>query len=182
MCSSSVNHSEDKKHAQQIVVVCGVKNSGKTTLLVRIVEKLTQIGKKVAVIKHDGHDFTCDIPETDSFRLKAAGAYGTAVYSKYRMFIHKTDTEPKLSEMIRQFPEAEIILIEGEKASTFPKIEVIRKGVSEYPISNPVGRFLIVTDRDKEAYAEPAVGFEELDEIVKAILNVEDERCITVKY
>lgn len=174
MCDSSVDQTVQKKHRQQIVVVCGVKNSGKTTLLVRIVEKLTQMGKKTAVIKHDGHDFTCDIPQTDSFRLKEAGAYGTAVYSKHRMFIHKTDTEPKLEEMIQQFPEAEIILIEGEKASTFPKIEVIRKGVSEYPASNPEGRFLIVTDREKEQYEERAVGFEDLDEIVKAILDRED--------
>ena len=81
-------------------------------------------------------------------------------------------------EMISLIPKK----VKAISQSTFPKIEVIRKDVSEYPVSNPVGRFLIVTDRDKEEYAEPAVGFENLDEIVKAILNVEDERCITVKY
>ena len=68
-----------QKAGQKIVAVCGVKNSGKTTLLAGLVEELVARGKKVAVIKHDGHDFSCDIPGTDSDRLKKAGAYGLSL-------------------------------------------------------------------------------------------------------
>ena len=77
-----------EKTGQKIVAVCGVKNSGKTTLLAELVKELTARGKLAAVIKHDGHDFSCDIPGTDSFLLKEAGAYGTAVFSDSRIFIH----------------------------------------------------------------------------------------------
>lgn len=154
----------------RVVVVCGVKNSGKTTLLEGIVRELTERAMRVAVIKHDGHDFTCDIPGTDSYRLKEAGAYGAAVFSGSRIFLHKTGTMEKAEELIQMFPEADIILIEGMKESTYPKIEVIREGISEWPVSNPEGRFLIVTDRKDVQYGEATAGFEEVKEIAARIL------------
>lgn len=69
--------------------VCGIKNSGKTTLLEGLIRILTARGLKVAVIKHDGHDFECDIPGTDSRRYVEAGAFGASVYSKSQFFIRK---------------------------------------------------------------------------------------------
>lgn len=161
---------------RKIVVVCGVKNSGKTTLLEGIVKALSCLGIKTAVIKHDGHDFACDIPGTDSYRLKAAGAYGTAVFSDSRIFLHKTGTEKKLEELLQMFPEADIIFIEGLKNSTYPKIEVIREGISERPVSNPAGRFLIVTDREGTQYGETTIGFEDTKEIAEMILRETDSR------
>ena len=111
---------------QRIVAVCGVKNSGKTTLLERIVKELSKRELKIAVIKHDGHDFSCDIPGTDSYRLKEAGAYGTAVFSDARVFIHKTGAGDYARSLIEMFPEADVIFLEGMKDTAFPKIEVIR--------------------------------------------------------
>lgn len=155
---------------QRIVAVCGTKNSGKTTLLVRLVKELTKRGIKTAVIKHDGHDFSCDIPGTDSYRFQEAGAYATAVYSRYRMFIHKL-CEPEPEELIRQLPEADIIFIEGMKGSAYPKLEVIRKEISEGPVSNPEGRFLLVTDWGKGHFDEPSVGFDELEIMIEKIME-----------
>lgn len=160
------------KKEQKIIAVCGRKNSGKTSLLVKIIEKLAETNRKAAVIKHDGHDFECDIPETDSYKLKRAGAYGTAVYSENRIFIHKDREAERAEELIKLFPEAEFIFIEGLKTSSYPKIEVVRKGISESPISNPEGRFLIVTDLEKEKFEEKTVGFDELEEILECIEQI----------
>lgn len=160
------------KKEQKIIAVCGRKNSGKTSLLVKIIEKLAETNRKAAVIKHDGHDFECDIPETDSYKLKRAGAYGTAVYSENRIFIHKDREAERAEELIKLFPEAEFIFIEGLKTSSYPKIEVVRKGISESPISNPEGRFLIVTDIEKEKFEEKTVGFDELEEILECIEQI----------
>ena len=107
---------------------------------------LTEKGYKVAVIKHDGHDFACDVPGTDSYRFTENGAYGVAVFSPYRIFVHKTSKNPDEKDLISLFPEADIILIEGLKNSAYPKIEVIRKEISCEPVSDPRGRFLIATD------------------------------------
>lgn len=157
---------------QRIIAVCGVKDSGKTTLLVRLVKELTKLGLKTAVIKHDGHDFICDIEGTDSYRLKEAGAYGTAVFSDSRIFVHKTGTKEKEAELIRMFPEADLIFLEGMKDSAYPKIEIIREGISDIPVSNPEGRFLIVTDTDRTGYGEEAVGFEDIEQVIRRILEI----------
>ena len=156
---------------RKIVSVCGVKNSGKTTLLTRLVKELTERGIKVAVIKHDGHDFICDAEGSDTDRLKKAGAYGTAIFSDYRIAVHKTGTKEKEKELFGMFPEADLIFLEGMKDSDYPKIEVIRKEVSDRPVSNPNGRFLIVTDRDLSEYGEDAAGFGDVEKILGKILD-----------
>lgn len=119
-----------------ILAVCGIKNSGKTTLLSKITARLSSTGMKVAVIKHDGHSFQPDRPGTDSFRLKEAGAYGTAVFSADCFCLVK-DTCSQISEetLFSFFPEADLILLEGFKFSRYPKIEVVRGAVSQSPAS-----------------------------------------------
>ena len=70
--------------------ICGVKNSGKTTLTEGIIRTLTARGLRTAVIKHDGHEFECDIAGTDSSRFVEAGAFGAAVFSRGQIFVRKT--------------------------------------------------------------------------------------------
>ena len=61
-----------------VLAVSGLHNSGKTTLLEKLLPALRSRGLKVGIIKHDGHDFTPDVPGTDSYRLREAGAEGVA--------------------------------------------------------------------------------------------------------
>lgn len=168
--NADIKGEDSRPLKQKIVAVCGIKNSGKTTLLEKLVEGLAKRGMKVAVIKHDGHDFACDIPGTDSCRLSEAGAYGTAVFSEFRSFVHKKGTNERAKDLIQYFPEADIIFVEGMKDSQYPKIEVIREGVSVHPASNQEGRFLIVTDRDPGEYQEQTAGFGEIDRIIGMVL------------
>ena len=148
-----------------VIAVCGVKNSGKTTLIVRLVRHLTDCGLRVAVIKHDGHDFACDVPGTDSWQFAQAGAYGTAVYSAERMFVHRQGTGETAEDLVRQFPEAGLILLEGGKDSKWPKIEVVRREISAGPVSDPEGRFLIVTDWPDGTFPEECLSFAEVEKI-----------------
>ncbi len=106
---------------QLIYAVCGYKNTGKTTVVTGVVKLLTARGYKVAVIKHDGHDFEGDVPGTDSFRHMEAGAYATAVFSPNRYLVHKKCKGTTAEELIVMFPEADIILIEGLKNCKYPK-------------------------------------------------------------
>lgn len=166
--------SSDVKKEQKIIAVCGVKNSGKTTLIEKLVRELAKRQIRTAVIKHDGHDFACDVPGTDSYRFWKAGAYGTAVFSDYRSFVHKDGTGEREQELICQFPEADIIFLEGMKDSSYRKIEIVRKAVSEEAVSNPEGRFLIVTDLENGKFQERCAGLDEIEKIIEYILAVEE--------
>jgi molybdopterin-guanine dinucleotide biosynthesis protein MobB len=101
--------------------ISGYKNSGKTTMITRLIPELNNLGLKVAVIKHDGHDFESDVPDTDSWRHQKAGAYGTAVFSKNRVLITKECTGIDEKQIALAFTEADVILIEGLKNSDYPK-------------------------------------------------------------
>ena len=104
-----------------IFAVCGYKNTGKTTLITKLIPVLARHGYKAAVIKHDGHDFEPDVPGTDSFRHRKAGACGTAVFSARRMMVAKEFPGITERELVQAFPEADVILLEGLKDSPYPK-------------------------------------------------------------
>lgn len=119
-----------------VLAVSGVHNSGKTTLLEKLLPILKRKGLKVGVIKHDGHDFTPDVPGTDSYRLREAGAEGVAVYSGTRYALTEVFrlTEQDLLALFERHGY-DLVLLEGYKSSGWPKIEVVRRAVSDAPVS-----------------------------------------------
>lgn len=117
---------------QLIIAISGLKNVGKTTLIQNIIPILNSRGYKVATIKHDGHDFLPDVPNTDTYKHRESGAYGVAIFSKNRFMVSK-DVSVDENDIVKIFPEADIILLEGFKNSDYMKIEVIREEVSKEP-------------------------------------------------
>lgn len=141
---------KEKNKKQFILAVSGVKNSGKTTLITKLLPELKKRGLQVAVIKHDGHDFEADVPGTDSWKYAQAGADGTCVFSAKKYMVVKYAPAPSVEELVGVFPEADVILLEGFKYSEYPKIEVIRKGNSSELVCDPKYLLGIVTDLTKE--------------------------------
>lgn len=119
-----------------VLAVSGLHNSGKTTLLEKLLPALRSRGLKVGIIKHDGHDFTPDVPGTDSCRLREAGAEGVAVYSGQRYLLTEIFrlTEQDLLALFERHGY-DLVLLEGFKDSGWPKIEVVRKEISDTPVS-----------------------------------------------
>lgn len=167
---------ENKK--QFILAVSGVKNSGKTTLITKLLPELKKCGLQVAVIKHDGHDFEADVPGTDSWKYAQAGADGTCVFSAKKYMVVKYASAPSVEELIGAFPEEDMILLEGFKYSEYPKIEVVRKGNSSESVCDPKYLLGIVTDLTKEELDVngempdiPLFGLEETERLVDYLLS-----------
>ncbi len=135
---------------KRIVAVSGIKNSGKTTLICRLLEIFKEKGLRVAVLKHDGHDFEPDVPGTDTYCQLQAGAYGTAVFSKGKYMLVKQQPQISERELMEFFSEADLILLEGFKYSAYPKIEIVRKGNSAESVCNPERLMAIATNLDAE--------------------------------
>lgn len=107
------------------IAISGYKNSGKTTLIENLIPILSEKNLNVAVVKHDGHDYTPDVPGTDSFRHFNSGAYGTAVFSDTKFTITKRCNAPSLDTLCAYFDDADIILCEGFKSEPIPKLFIL---------------------------------------------------------
>jgi len=103
--------------------------TGKTTLLEKVITELKQRGYRIGVIKHDAHKFDIDHPGKDSYRLTAAGADTMLISSPEKLaLVKKHDVSPPVEELLSTyFYDVDLVLTEGFKMSSLPKIEVHRK-------------------------------------------------------
>ena len=112
-----------------IVSIVGKSDSGKTTLIEKIVPELSRRGYRVTTVKHDLHGFEIDKEGKDSWRHKRAGAQAVVISSPRKVaLIRDVDKDMSLEELGDSFGEdADLILSEGYKKDVQPKIEVFRK-------------------------------------------------------
>ncbi|MDO5408705.1 MAG: molybdopterin-guanine dinucleotide biosynthesis protein B [Eubacteriales bacterium] len=150
-----------------LFAVSGVKNSGKTTLITKLIPILSGYGLKVATIRHatirhDGHEFCPDVPGTDTCAHLQAGACGSAVFSATRCMVVKQQEQVSeqqvvleqqmMSEqqLVQLFPEADLILLEGFKYSSYPKVEIVRRGSSRRCVCSGESLMAVVSDLTPE--------------------------------
>jgi len=124
----------------QRVHVIGRKNSGKTTLIVELVEHLTSQGWRVGTIKHTHHSHELDVPGKDSHQHRTAGAAVVGILASGMSAIfwplppHK-DSEERYDEMSPLFSECDLVLVEGDTMVRAPKVEVWRAAASATPLA-----------------------------------------------
>lgn len=114
--------------------VVGWKNSGKTTLMSRLIHEFSVRGYKVGAVKHAHHAFDIDQPGRDSYKFREAGAREVAVVSAKRVAIMhelRDEEEPGLDEILTRLKGSELILVEGFKAHDHPKIEARRRDAAQ---------------------------------------------------
>ena len=116
-------------HNNRVFGVTGWKNSGKTQLVTSLVAEFTRRGLKVSTVKHAHHNFDIDKPGADSYRHREAGASEVALVSGRRwalMHELRDEEEPALEDILNRLAPCDLVLIEGYKRETHPKIEARR--------------------------------------------------------
>ncbi len=102
-----------------VIDVIGYKDSGKTSIVEKIVRKLTSEGYRTCVFKHI-HDpgFSLDTSGKDSWRVAEAGAERVVLVSrKERVIIERAEFEQKdLKRLLTLGEEFDLILLEGFKS------------------------------------------------------------------
>jgi molybdopterin-guanine dinucleotide biosynthesis protein B len=114
--------------------VVGWKNSGKTGLMERLVAEFTARGLRVSTLKHAHHTFDVDHAGKDSHRHRIAGATEVLLVSRNRwalMHELRHEDEPPLAEMVAKLAPVDLVLVEGWKRDTHPKIEAHRAATGQ---------------------------------------------------
>lgn len=130
----------------------GRKNSGKTTLLVQLIEHLTGRGVRVGAVKHTHHHHELDVPGKDSHRHREAGAAVVAILAPRMTAVFRPHAEEQASAarftaVEAAFADCDVVLVEGWSTAEAPKIEVWRAAVGAPPLAEEVASVrAVVTD------------------------------------
>jgi molybdopterin-guanine dinucleotide biosynthesis protein B len=157
----------------KIYGVIGWKNSGKTSLMERLVAEITARGFTVSTVKHVHHDVDLDHPGKDSFRHRAAGASEVVLASAHRFALMREHRgpEPELPAILARMAPVDLILVEGYKRDAHPKVEVFRReaGHSLIQPDDPLVR-AVATDADPGALPVPVLDLNNTAQIADFIL------------
>jgi len=130
-----------------IISIVGRSESGKTILLEGLIGELKRRGYRLATVKHSVPDFDLDQPGKDSWRLAEAGSEIVVLSSPHKLaFIKQVDSEASLEELSQLIgDDFDLILTEGFRGGSAPKIEVHRKKLGGL-LCSPEELFAVVTD------------------------------------
>jgi len=155
----------------QIISIVGRSESGKTTLIEKLIPEIKKRGYRVGTIKHAHHGFDIDKEGKDSWRHKAAGAETVLVSSPGKIAMLKDKRNDTLNDLKRYFDDMDIVITEGYKRENTPKIEVFRTSRHNRPVClNDDNLIALVTDSDM-ATNVPKFALDEIEKLVDFIEN-----------
>ncbi|MEQ8210491.1 MAG: molybdopterin-guanine dinucleotide biosynthesis protein B [Lacipirellulaceae bacterium] len=161
--------------------ILGRKNHGKTTLIVRLIKKLAELGYKVGAIKHTHHAHQLDVPGKDSHRFGEAGAAGVGILSRDQSAFfwprnasdeNAGDDLDQYAQFSEMFASCDFVLVEGDTQTDGKKIEVWRAEVGSEPLAKEDASIVAVVSDDAPEVDCPIWSRSNLDELIKNLLGV----------
>lgn len=154
--------------------IAGWSNSGKTTLIEKVIPCLTRRGLRVAVIKHAHHGFDLDRPGKDSFRHREAGATQVLMLAAQRWVLMnelRDEAEPPLESQLEMLSGNDVVLIEGFKAAAVPKVEVYREANGKPPLWTENPHVVAVATNDLTECPLPLLPIDDAEAVAAFILD-----------
>jgi molybdopterin-guanine dinucleotide biosynthesis adapter protein len=157
----------------RIIGITGWSGSGKTTLILKLIPRLKARGLRVSTLKHAHHMFDVDTPGKDSYEHRAAGAQEVLIASGNRFaLMHELRgaKEPPLQELLGKLTPVDLVLVEGYKHATHPKLEVSRHANGKPLLYPTIPNVLaLISDHRPADCPVRHLGLDDLDEIIAAI-------------
>lgn len=153
----------------RIIGLAGWSGSGKTTLVTSVIPVLVRRGVKVATVKHAHHEFDIDRPGKDSWLHRQAGASEVAIVSSRRWaIVHELgqEPEPPLADILDKLSPVDLVIVEGFKRHSHPKLEVYRAVVGKplmYPDDDCI--VAIATDAPLQEAQLPVLMLDDVERI-----------------
>ncbi|SHH28886.1 molybdopterin-guanine dinucleotide biosynthesis protein B [Cognatishimia maritima] len=152
--------------------ITGWKNSGKTTLVTKLLREISGRGYTVSTIKRTHHNVDLDSPGTDSFKHREAGAQEVMLASDQRYAIMKElITRASLPDLIARMAPVDLLLVEGFKTEPHPKIECHRDGGKQPLISAGNQTIVAVATQTQIDIAVPQLDLDNVQQIADFIIE-----------
>jgi len=162
---------KERRHEIPIVSIVGRSNTGKTTLIEKMIPELKRRGYQVATVKHTIHGFEIDREGKDSWRHRKAGARVTVIASPGKIaLLEDVDRDYEIEELRDKYiTGVDIILVEGFKKNPYPKIEVVRSGLKQEPLRAQEDNLIAVACDHPVERGVPRLDVDDIDGIVDLI-------------
>ncbi|MFC1798994.1 molybdopterin-guanine dinucleotide biosynthesis protein B [Thermodesulfobacteriota bacterium] len=152
-----------------IISIVGKSESGKTTLIEKLIPVLRSRGYRVGILKHAFHKLEIDKKGKDSWRHKNAGAETVVVSAPGTIVMVKDSREESIDALNEYFQDMDLVITEGFKNENKPRIEVFRQANNDTPISNGNHNLIaLVTDADVDIKI-PVFGLEDVKPLADLI-------------
>ena len=159
----------------KVMGIVGWSGSGKTSLLIQVLPILKGRGLRVSTMKHAHHWFDVDTRGKDSFRHREAGASEVLVVTSSRwVLMHESreEPEPSIEALIERMTPVDLLLIEGFKTHSHPKLEIHRQSEGKPLLSlEDPGIVAVASDRPLPGLAVPVLDLNDPDAIAEFILG-----------
>lgn len=140
----------------KIASIVGKKNTGKTSLTVKVIEELTKRGYNVASIKHSHHSIEMDKENTDTWKHKQAGANLVVGVGSTTFFNARKEHDlNRILYLLKHFGNFDFVIIEGYKSYNYPKIITSPNVRDEYTI------------KEVDSFTIDAQGISELADLIE---------------
>ena len=156
-----------------VIGIAGWSGAGKTTLLTRVIPCLTARGLRVSTVKHAHHAFDIDQPGKDSHTHRQAGATEVLISSANRYaLMHELRGAPEMTlrALLARLSPVDLVLVEGFKRETHPKLEVFRKAVGK-PMLHPDDPNIVAVASDAPVAARvPVVSLDDVAAVADVLV------------
>ena len=153
-----------------IITIVGKSDSGKTTLLEKLIAELTRRKYRIGTVKHAHDGFEIDSEGKDSWRHKKAGAHAVLVITKDKIAMVRDDRTSDIEKMQTYLFDVDIILAEGFKGQTLPKIEIFRTSSGhKEPLCMEDGTLIAFVTDSAHRPDVPVFGLEEVERLADFI-------------
>src|SRR3990172_6372489 len=146
-----------------IISIVGKSDSGKTTLIEKLLPELVRRGYGIATVKHDVHGFEVDREGKDSWRHKKAGAHTVIISSPQKVaLIRDVEKDLSLDELREKLvQDVDLILSEGYKKDIQPKIEIFRKEKHQELLCTPQDNLVAIVSNQSFDIGVPCYGLDD---------------------
>jgi molybdopterin-guanine dinucleotide biosynthesis protein B len=157
----------------RLIGLAGWSGSGKTTLLAKLLPALIARGRSVSTVKHAHHAFDVDQPGKDSHTHRLAGANEVLISSAKRFaLMHELrgEREPTLPELVARLSPVDLVIVEGFKTGSHPKLEVHRASVGK-PLRYPHDPHIVAlaSDARPENLELPFAALDDIEAIASLV-------------
>ena len=144
--------SANRERSVPIVTISASQSkSGKTAVATSLINRLSQRGIVVGMVKSDGHGFSMDQEGTDTWKASQAGAKAVAIAGPngYAMVVHgeSMQRQQQLIRLANEMP-VDLVLLESRSHGVAPIIEVVRANHNDTRLQQLEDIVAVVTDID----------------------------------